>query len=167
MLKYTEAIVGFSEVPEEITLCINISGCPIHCKGCHSPHLWQDIGIELKPVVLSDLIAKNQGITCIAFMGGDADPMGIETLAKWVKDNTELKVCWYSGIKSALDIPFSYDYFDYIKVGPYMEEKGGLNSKTTNQKFYKVIHKETFNVLDDITFKFRNNEADNKSKSAD
>ena len=154
MLKYTETLVGFSEVPEEITLCINISGCGIHCEGCHSPHLWEDIGEELKPVVLSDLIAKNNGITCVAFMGGDASPDEIVNLAKWVKNNTELKVCWYSG-KS--DIPFFYDYFDYIKVGPYIKEKGGLNSKTTNQKFYKVIHKETVNVLDDITFKFQQN----------
>ena len=154
MLKYTETLVGFSEVPEEITLCINISGCPMHCVGCHSPHLWNDIGEELKPVILSNLIAKNNGITCIAFMGGDASPDEIVNLAKWVKNNTELKVCWYSG-KS--DIPFSYDYFDYIKVGPYIKEKGGLNSKTTNQKFYKVIHKETVNVLDDITFKFQQN----------
>lgn len=177
MLKYTEAIVGFSEVPEEIALCINISGCPIHCKGCHSPHLWQDIGIELKPVVLSDLIAKNQGITCIAFMGGDSDPMGIETLAKWVKDNTELKVCWYSG-KELSSVVKYVNYIDYLKVGPYIEDKGGIDKAKSNQKFYKLNHKGgvvfhlpattvSVPIFENITYKFRNNEADNKSKSAD
>lgn len=169
MLKYTEAVVGFSEVPEEIALCINISGCPIHCKGCHSPHLWQDIGIELKPVVLSSLIARNQGITCVAFMGGDADPEGIEDLARWVKKNTELKVCWYSGKEKPAYSRL--DYFDYIKAGPYEEDKGGLDKLATNQKFYKVKHvwenDLAFNMLEDITYKFRNNEANNKSKSAD
>ena len=59
MLKYVEVQVGFSEVPEEIALCINISGCPIHCKGCHSPHLWKDIGKELTVEVLERLIGKN------------------------------------------------------------------------------------------------------------
>ena len=170
MLKYTEYKVGFSEVPEEIALCINISGCPIHCTGCHSPHLWKDIGEELKPVVLSDLIAKNPGVTCIAFMGGDANPQEVENLAHWVKNNTELKTCWYSG-RQLNNLVMAYDWFDYVKTGPYEEDKGGLNSPTTNQRFYKVRHEVEnglpFNMFDDITFKFRNNEANNKSKGAD
>ena len=29
-----------------------------------------------------------------------------------------------------------YQIFDYIKVGPYVEELGPLTSKTTNQKLY-------------------------------
>ena len=29
---------------------------------------------------------------------------------------------------------------DYIKVGRWIEEKGGLNKKTTNQRFYKVVN---------------------------
>lgn len=169
MLKYTEAQVTFSEVPEEVTLCINISGCPIHCKGCHSPHLWEDIGKELKPVILSDLIAKNSGITCIAFMGGDGDVDTLIQLAKWVKNNTELKVCWYSGQILNTDVVINFQYFDYIKTGPYIEEKGGLDSPTTNQRFYKVrLEKENgliFPMFDDITFKFKSNETNNKSKS--
>lgn len=160
MLKYTETQVGFSEVPEEITLCINISGCPIHCKGCHSPHLWENIGTELNSAVLSKLIANNQGITCVAFMGGDADPKEVEALARWVKRKTKLKVCWYSG-REASNAALNYDYFDYIKVGQYKEDKGGLDKKTTNQRFYKVKHvwenDLAFNMLEDITFKFRNN----------
>lgn len=170
MLKYTEVQVGFSEVPGEITLCINISGCPVHCAGCHSPHLWEDIGTELKPVVLSDLIAKNPGVTCIAFMGGDSAPKEVEALARWVKNNTELKVCWYSGKESPYAI-VKYDYFDYIKIGQYKEDKGGLDKETTNQRFYKVKHVlddgYVFNMLDNITFKFRNNETNNKSKGID
>lgn len=169
MLKYTEAIVGFSEVPEEITLCINISNCPIHCKGCHSPHLWQDIGTELKPVVLSDLIAKNQGITCVAFMGGDSNPQEVVNLASWVKNNTELKVCWYSGRDTiGAEIQPKLHYFiDYLKLGPYVEELGGLDSPTTNQRFFEVKQGTNGTSLKDITFKFRNNETDNKNKSAD
>lgn len=170
MLKFVETIIGFSEVPEEITLCINISGCPIHCKGCHSPHLWNDIGGELKSTVLSDLIAKNPGITCIAFMGGDNNPQELVNLASWVKSNTKLKVCWYSG--RPLDTTkVNYSYFDYVKTGPYEADKGGLDSPTTNQTFYKVRHEVSnelhYLVFDDITYKFRNNETDNKSKGAD
>ena len=28
------------------------------------------------------------------------------------------------------------EYFDYIKVGPYIEEYGPIDKKTTNQRFY-------------------------------
>ena len=158
MLKYTEVQVGFSEVPEEITLCINISNCPIHCKGCHSPHLWNDIGEELKPVVLSDLIAKNNGITCVAFMGGDADVDAVMQLARWVKNNTELKTCWYSG-RGLGDLMLDYKCLDYIKTGPYIEELGGLDNPNTNQRFFKVRHEREGNLpqhyLKDITYKFR------------
>ena len=160
MLKYDNAVVTFSEVPEEVTLCIEITGCPLHCKGCHSPHLWEDIGEELRPVVLSNLIAKNGGITCIAFMGGDASPEEIYELAKWVRNNTELKICWYSGKQLRPDIEL--EYFDYIKTGPYKEELGGLDSIATNQRFYaRKERKDTGNnktpyyYLEDVTYKFQ------------
>lgn len=170
MLKYTEAVVGFSEVPGEIALCINISGCPIHCEGCHSPHLWGDKGEELKPVVLSNLIAKNNGITCIAFMGGNADVDAVMQLAKWVKNNTELKTCWYSG-RGLAEVQIDFKALDYIKTGPYIKELGGLDSPTTNQSFFKIKHeaegKQPPHHLIDITYKFRNNETSNKNKSAD
>ena len=30
------------------------------------------------------------------------------------------------------------DNFNFIKLGPYIEDLGPLNSKTTNQRFYKI-----------------------------
>ena len=38
-MKYIDTKIVFSEVPDEITLAINISGCPIHCADCHSKYL--------------------------------------------------------------------------------------------------------------------------------
>ena len=67
-MKYTGAEITFAEVPDEITLCINISNCPCHCKGCHSPYLAEDIGEELTEDSLHKLISSNEGITCVAFM---------------------------------------------------------------------------------------------------
>ena len=49
MLKYVDTLVSFQEVPDEISLCINISNCPCHCDGCHSPYLADDIGEYLIP----------------------------------------------------------------------------------------------------------------------
>ena len=172
MLKYNETMVTFGEVPSEVTLCINITGCPVHCPDCHSKHLWEDIGNELKPVVLSDLIAKNDGITCIAFMGGDNSPIDIYKLAKWAKNNTELKVCWYSGMSLREKLPL--EYFDYIKTGPYKKELGGLDSVITNQRFYQVKYREvkaigggiieSYHYLEDITNKFWKDAGNNKDE---
>lgn len=149
MLKYTDAVVTFAEIPNEITLCINISNCPIHCKGCHSKYLWEDTGEPLDLMHLTDLIDANTGITCICIMGGDADPIYVDTLAEDIKEYYDLKVAWYSG-KQELSKDITLDNFDFVKLGPYIEELGGLDSKTTNQRMYKVDG----NKLIDITNSF-------------
>lgn len=162
MLKYVDAQVTFSEVPNEVSLCINFSNCPHRCVNCHSSYLAQDIGNYLGLSELRYLINKNKGITCIAFMGGDAEPKYIAKLADWIKKESNLKVAWYSGSN---DIPQGFDLtdFDFIKLGPYIEELGPLTEKTTNQKFFKVFHTTTGKYkLIDITYKFqRKNETDN------
>lgn len=151
MLKYVDTKVTFSEVPDEITLCINITGCKNGCKNCHSSYLAQDIGNPLNKLVLSKLLEDNKGISCVSFMGGDSDVTHIVALASWVKTHTNLKVAWYSGRQELADIVAKQlQWFDFIKLGPYIEELGPLNSRTTNQRFYKVNGKE----LIDITYKF-------------
>lgn len=155
MLKYVDTAVTFSEVPDEITLCINISNCPCHCKNCHSSYLAEDIGENLSCEKLEELIQNNKGITCISFMGGDIDPMEIVGLSKYIKSfYPELKVAWYSG-RQELPKNINLEPFDYIKLGPYEEDKGPLNKNTTNQRFYKVFHfSNNKNKLIDITYKF-------------
>ena len=156
MLKYVDAKVVFAEVPDEVTLAINISNCPCQCKGCHSSYLAQDIGTKLTINEVRKLIKQNSGISCIAFMGGDAEPDKVNTLASFITNHyNSIKVAWYSGrqdLSNSID-PFN---FDYIKLGPYKEEFGPLNSRTTNQKFYKVEDGELVNV----TSKFWNNDRD-------
>ena len=150
MLKYVDTKVVFAEVPDEVTLAINISNCPCQCKGCHSSYLAQDIGTELTFNEVRKLIKKNNGISCIAFMGGDAEPDKINTLASFIINHyNSIKVAWYSG-RQELSNHIDLCNFDYIKLGPYKEEFGPLNSRTTNQRFYKVNGKE----LVDITYKF-------------
>lgn len=156
MLKYVDTKVTFSEVPDEISLCINISNCPCHCKNCHSSYLAQDIGTELTLSELRRLIKYNSGISCIAFMGGDSEPKRIDALASFVTNHYQLKVAWYSG-RQELSKEIDLQNFDFIKLGPYIEELGPLNSKNTNQRFYKVNGKE----LTDITSKFWKHETEN------
>lgn len=157
MLKYLNTQVTFAEVPDEITLCINITGCKNGCKNCHSSYLAQDIGTELTFNEVRKLIKKNSGISCIALMGGDAEPDKINTLASFIINHYgSIKVAWYSG-RQELNNNIDLYNFDYIKLGPYKEEFGPLNSRTTNQRFYKVNGKE----LVDITNKFWKHETEN------
>lgn len=138
MLKYVNTAVTFAEFPDEISLLINISGCPCHCEGCHSSYLAEDIGEPLDYIAITKLIINsNKGITCVGLMGGDSDPEWINNLAEFIKISSELKVGWYSGrnyLPSKIDIRF----FDYIKLGPYIKEYGGLQSPNTNQHLYQI-----------------------------
>ena len=153
MLKYVNYEVVFAEIPDEISLAINISNCPCKCPGCHSPYLAEDIGTLLTQRRLKDIIEKNKGITCVCFMGGDLEPHYINTLAKQIKETTDLKVGWYSG-RQLLSAEIDPKWFDFIKIGPYVEQFGPLNNPNTNQIMYKVVHENGKNVLLNITNKF-------------
>ena len=139
MLKVASYDIVFQEVPGEVTLALNLSNCPCHCPGCHSKHLWDDIGEPLDEELLDALIAKYTGlITCVCFMGGDQDPAEVARLAAHINrsplttHHSPLKTAWYSGRMS-----MPSDGFDYVKIGPYIESLGGLKSPTTNQRLYK------------------------------
>jgi anaerobic ribonucleoside-triphosphate reductase activating protein len=140
MLRFANYDIVFQEVPGEITLAINLSNCPNRCKGCHSPYLMENTGMILDRNALDVLLDKyGEAVTCVCFMGGDASPKEVEELAGYVHCRTggQLKTAWYSG-KPALPQGCLIEHFDYIKLGPYMEHLGGLDSVTTNQRFYRV-----------------------------
>lgn len=154
MLKYVDARVVFQEIPDEITLAINISNCPCHCKGCHSSYLAEDIGTIITHDNILELIEDNEGITCIALMGGDINPIQVDNLAGFIKVNyPKLKVAWYSG-KQELSEDIDLENFDYIKLGPYIEESGPLNSKTTNQVMLHIDNSCGKPIVKDITSRF-------------
>lgn len=161
MLKYVDTLVTFSEVPDEVTLCINISNCPIRCPECHSKYLWEDVGTPLNKEELFKLIKQNEGISCVCFMGGDRAVNSINILAKAVKDNFDnLRVAWYSG-QDHIDKELDTYYFDYIKIGSYKPEFGPINNPNTNQVLLargNVLNKMDANshTFYDITDKFWN-----------
>ena len=39
MLRYTNTDIVFQELPDEVTLAVNLSGCPCRCPGCHSKNV--------------------------------------------------------------------------------------------------------------------------------
>lgn len=152
MLKYVDTLVSFQEIPDEISLCINISNCPNNCPGCHSAYLKDDVGTPLTYTELMRILKDIRGITCVCFMGCDKEPWEIQRLAQFVKEKG-LKVAWYSG-KQELHEDIRLANFDYVKLGPYIEELGPLTSRTTNQVMYKIDHLADRPFVVDITSRF-------------
>lgn len=154
-MKFVDVRVTFSEVPDEISLCINLSGCPIRCPDCHSKYLWEDVGEELSEQVLSNLLQRNVGISCICLMGGsEQDLSEFLRMVRNVSDST-LKVAWYTG-GDKLPSPEVSVKLDYVKIGPYRDTLGPLTSRVTNQRFYKIQHIPDSQAIffEDITSRF-------------
>lgn len=151
MVKFYNYDIVFAEVPEEVTLAINITGCPNRCPGCHSTHLLADEGDVLDEEALEVLLSiYGKSITCLSFMGGDARPGEINALAAYMKaTHPGIKTAWYSG-RENLSKEIEPANFNYIKLGPWIEERGPLSSPSTNQRMFQI--QENGDFLD-ITYK--------------
>lgn len=141
MLKYVGYDIVFQEIPDETTLAINLSLCPNRCKGCHSPYLQKDRGDELTAEALDRMVSGFAGeVTCVCFMGGDNAPQEVAALARHIRQSHsgQFLTAWYSGKP---DFPKDFDRaaFDFVKLGPYIPEKGPLNKPTTNQRLYRIM----------------------------
>ena len=152
MIKYVNTGIVFQEIPDEVTLAINISNCPCHCPGCHSRYLWDDVGLPLNPEAIDAFVGKyGSDLTCIAFMGGDSDPKGVDLLAQYVHEEyPHLRVAWYSG-RTVISPLIQKNDFDYIKIGPFIRHLGPLKRPTTNQRLYRQNDQGEF---EDITARF-------------
>lgn len=152
MLYYTEICLSPYEVPEHNSICIYISGCCNHCKNCHYPMLQKtNFGDELlgnfKKIVQ---LYENQA-TCICFLGeGKNTAYEHEEFYQMIRiaKKYNLKTCLYCG--RDIEVEEWMKIFDFVKLGSYQEDCGGLNDKTTNQKFLEKTKNEYIN----ITYKF-------------
>lgn len=137
MLKYVPSLtdIVMEEIPGKVTLALEISNCRGNCIGCHSPFLKEDIGEELTPAVLDRLIDDNFGVNCVLLLGEGRDPEAVRFIASYLRDSHPgLERAIYSGRNEVEDELF--ELFDYVKVGPYIPERGPLNNRNTNQRLY-------------------------------
>lgn len=152
-LRYQGYAIVLEEVPNEISLAFNISGCPHHCDGCHSQHLWEYKGELLSEDIQSIIEQYKEYISCVCFMGGDQNIEELESLCSVIKNEYNLKTCVYSG-EDNINIfqkMICNNTLDYLKIGRYMKDRGGLNRTSTNQKMYKIKAGKIW----DITTKFQ------------
>lgn len=164
MLKFYDMAVTFSEFPDEVALCINITGCPCHCEGCSEPWLHRDSGTPLTPQAVQALIDAYPDCTVFGLMGGDADHAGVAEIADYVHDHSTMKVGMYSGFDEIDDELARH--LDYYKVGRWImppkepahwgdQPCGPLEYPGTNQRFYRCEHGKDFCALINETAKFQ------------
>jgi len=134
---YFDFQVVFKEVPGEISLCFSISGCPLKCEGCHSPHLWKEgFGTKLTENNYKKLLEKyNQYATCVLFMGGEWYENKLIQLLQIAK-SYNYKTCLYTG-KKEVSGKISNE-LTWLKTGEWIAGLGGLNDQNTNQKFIDI-----------------------------
>ena len=153
MLKYTDYEVVFREIPDKVTLAINISNCPNHCIGCHSPELRKNIGVELTNDELFRILKENDGINCICFMGEGRDIERLTEILKLLKETyPSMETGLYTGSDEFDETVFEGN-LDYLKIGHYDDEYGSLDKKTTNQRMYRLKDGNR----EDITHRFWKN----------
>ena len=139
-LRFNGYSVVMQEVPGEISLALNITECPHHCPGCHSPELAESIGDYLDDKLPELLDLYGDMITCVCFMGGDQHPDGLLRACEYIHNyDPTLGLAIYSGADMLDDIGPAAVLMDYIKLGPYVAELGGLDCKTTNQVMFKKV----------------------------
>ncbi len=147
MIKYIPELtdIVLEEIPDKVTLAVEISNCRGSCPGCHTPFLQQDLGVELTPEDVDRLIADNFGVNCFLLLGEGRDPEALLRIAAHLREaHPGIARALYSG-RTEVE-PEIQAAFDYVKLGPYIAALGPLNSPTTNQRLY--FHGE------DITARF-------------
>lgn len=150
-LKYIGYSIVFQEVPNEVTLAFNISGCTHHCEGCHSEYLWKYDGNYLTDDLKHVVDEYRDYITCVCFMGGDQNQLELYELICYV-GSLNLKTALYTGCDDMCDISDDIlRHLDYIKLGHYDAKLGPLNSSTTNQRMYALND----DSIDNITSVFQ------------
>lgn len=138
--------VTFKEVPGEISLTYSICGCPLKCKGCHSPELRTTrSGEKLKrKEYINTLIDYRGYATCVLFMGGEWEFEELIFLLKIAK-TLGYKTCLYTGLNNVSKA--IEENLDYLKTGPWIKKRGGLDSENTNQIFKEVATGKKMNSL--------------------
>lgn len=125
--------ITFIEVPGEVSLTFGVSGCTNNCPGCSWATLDTE-GDELTEDAYRKILGYHEGLaTCVTFLGGEWTPE-IESYLM-IASEYGFKTCLYTGLDDVAYVDHLVPLLNYLKVGKYREELGGLDSEKTNQTF--------------------------------
>ena len=153
MLYYTEVLLSEREVPGESSICIFISGCSQNCKNCHYPDLQRlEYGDNLMEHYQEIVSLYKRYASCVCILGEGAgtsiEQYELNCVAEYAKSEG-LKSCLYCGRDTELE-PWM-NVFDYVKLGSYQNDRGGLEISSTNQVMLKKAESGEYQ---DITYLF-------------
>lgn len=122
-----------------------VSGCPIHCEGCHNKAFWKKESGE-KQTVDAVFAQLNSDQFDISILGGE--PLmqyeAVVELCKKIKKETHKTIWLWSGYTMAYiqkHFPAILYYIDVLVDGMYMKAKSVQNLQwrgSTNQRVWKV-----------------------------
>lgn len=169
-LKYYDTAVTFSEFPDEVALCVNISGCPCHCDNCSEPWLRPWVGTELTNNEIDRLISDNEDITLFGLMGGDSNYEDCIRVVNYIHGKyPNLKVGIYSG-RDWIDLGLA-EVIDIYKIGRWINpvgpssewhktNNGVLQFPWSNQLYFERVNGRLVNA----THKFRKEKIGNPER---
>lgn len=169
-LKYYDVATTFSEFPDEIALCVNITGCPCHCDNCSEPWLRPYVGTELTNEEIDKLISEHPDITVFGLMGGDSNYKDCVRVVDYIHEKyPHLKVGIYSG-RDWFDIELM-NVIDIYKIGRWITPKGPveewhqtnngvLQFPWSNQLYFERVDGKLVNT----TYKFRKEKVGNPAR---
>ena len=146
--------ITLSEIPGKTALFLEIGNCLQGCPGCHSPHLTEEATPGMKEYQVRQLILEQLShypeINAVVFMGGTANKYcsldEIRSTIAAIYDHCNIPCGLYSGRDEDPEDFADWKGLYWLKTGSYKADKGGLESPTTNQRFYeKQIVIETDN----------------------
>ena len=146
MIKYLGYAVTFQEIPDEITLCFNITNCKHHCPGCHNEGLWDpDGGYEFTEKSMKELLELLDRHTVDGLTLSGGDPMyssnrnAIFDIVKTVKEKTGKNIWMYTGyyLEDIVDEP-ALQFIDVIVDGRYRRQLPPTKwAGSNNQKVWR------------------------------
>ncbi|MBO7732407.1 MAG: hypothetical protein J6S67_07635 [Methanobrevibacter sp.] len=154
MLKFYDTAVTFSEFPDEIAICANITNCPCNCDNCSEPWLKDDIGEVLDEEAIQKLLNEHKDCSVFGIMGGDSDQGDIIRIADYIHSHSNLKVGFYSG-RDYINIQL-VPHLDYYKIGRWITPVGEVDKwplttcgplqfPFTNQIYFQCIGDKLIN----------------------
>lgn len=136
--------ISMNEIPDHIAVAIELGNCSRRCKGCHSEWCRKKLPkaqwTEMEAIMMKVNKLVKQGADAIVLMGGTTNGISPEDLTRAINIlNTYAPVGLYSGADFSSNI---HSYLKrnaklrWLKTGSFIQECGGLDSPTTNQRFF-------------------------------
>lgn len=155
-MNYSKIIKNDFTAGEGICVSLFVSGCAIHCPGCHNPEAWdEDFGTPFTKSTVNEILEaiEANGIQRnLCLMGGDPFYSGNDLVLVRLINVVKEK---YPNIKIYAWTGYTYEYLinsprptysallervDYLIDGPYIQEQRDITLKMRGSRNQRILH---------------------------